>query len=143
MSARAVRGLRHGVAASALTALLIASAGCGGSAVSVTPGAVRDLSARVTDVRRAAIAHDADAARRALESLRRRVATLRTRGEISDERAAAVLAAATRLDAHLDLVTTTTVTTTTTTTGPPVVPTKPAKPEKPENPGQGKGHAED
>jgi hypothetical protein len=138
MSGAPARGVRRGVAATALGAVLVVAAGCGGGGAPLTSGAARDLSARVAAVRQAAVAHDADAAHRGLTTLRLRVAALRRGDEISGERAAAVLAAAAGVDADLDLVTTTTVTTTTTT-----APVRPVKPTKPENPGKGKGQGKE
>jgi hypothetical protein len=67
----------------------------------------------VPAVRAAVGARDADGAARALETLRASVARLRRSGDVTAERAAAILAAASGVEGNLVAITTTTTTTTT------------------------------
>jgi hypothetical protein len=120
------------VAAAVLVVAL--AAGCGGGSSAVSAGASKELLAKVAAVREASVRHDADGARRALDDLRASVKRRQDAGEISDERAAELLAAASTVEANLVSITTTT---TTTTTLPPT--TKPGKGNQ-EKDGHGNGH---
>ena len=104
---------------------------CGGEPPSVSDRAATQLHAQVTAVRTAVGARDADGAARALEELRASVARLRRRGDVSADRATAILAAAAGVERQLVSITTTT---TTTTTAPP------APPGKGDDHGNGKGN---
>jgi hypothetical protein len=97
-------------------------AACGGGSPSVSDRAASELGARVTAVRAAAGAHDAEQATRALAALRTSVAQLRRAGDVSPGRAAEILAAATAVQDQLVSITTTTTTTTTTVPAPPTAP---------------------
>ena len=88
------------------------------------------LRAEMAAVRTAVGAHDADGAARALDALRASVARLRRSGDVTEDRAAAIFAAATTVEAQLALITTTTTTT---------APTPPAVPHDPGDDGNGKG----
>jgi hypothetical protein len=98
--------------AAAAVAVCCCLAACGGGSPSVSDRAASELGARVTAVRAAAGAHDAEQAARALDALRTSVAQLRRAGEVSPGRAAEILAAATAVQDQLVSITTTTTTTT-------------------------------
>jgi hypothetical protein len=110
--------------------------GCGGDSPPMRGDAATDLHAQVIAVRAAVEAHDADGAAGALDDLRRTVNRLRRADDLSDERAADILAAAGAVDD--ELVTITTTTTTTTTTLPPAPTTNPGRGPKGDDQG---GHA--
>jgi hypothetical protein len=123
-----------------LASIVVATAflaACGGDSPPVSERGASDLEANVTAVKAAVGAHDADDAARALASLRATVARLRHRGDVSTERAAAILAAAT--DVEHQLVTITTTTTTTTTTVPP----PPQRGKGEDHPGKDEGDGKD
>lgn len=99
----------------ALGALLVSAltvAGCGGGAPALSEGAAGDLSARAAQVRAAAVARDRARAAGALAGLRSAVTTHRNQGQVSEERAARILAAAAEVEAQLGLLPEPTTTTT-------------------------------
>jgi hypothetical protein len=100
--------------------------------------AAKTLDEQVTAVRDAVHARDADAATRALDTLRASVERLRRSGDLTDQRASQILAAAGAVGSELVSITTTT----TTTTLPPAPPTKPGKGHGKENQG-GNGQGQD
>jgi hypothetical protein len=125
---------RWRVAAVALAVACLAA--CGGGSPSMSDGAASELHARVTAVRAAAGAHDAERAARALDALRTSVARLRRAGDVSPGRAAEILSAATAVQDQLVSITTTT--TTTTTVPPPTAPRGKGD-DKPKGPDPGEG----
>ena len=117
-------------------------AACGGSSPPMNGDAAKELQTRVTAVRTAVVARDADGAERALADLRQAVTRLRRDDALSDERAAELLAAAGDVDDQLVTITTTTTTTTTTTAPPPApapVDDKGKGPKGGDDQGKGKG----
>jgi hypothetical protein len=89
----------------ALAAVALVAPACGGddaSDLSALAGAT--LQAQVGEVRAAVVAADPDDARLELAELRAAVGRLRGGGEISDQRAEAVLAAAGLVESHLGLL---------------------------------------
>jgi hypothetical protein len=117
---------------------------CGGAGPAVSDDASARLGAQVTAVRAAVAAHDAEAAAEALATFRRTVGRLRRSGDVSVPRAAALLAAASDVEAQLTTITTTTTTTTTTptTTTPTTRPAPPTDDHRGKGNGKGKGHGE-
>jgi hypothetical protein len=115
--------------AAALTAAALT--GCGSSSPGISEGASTQLELQVTAVRNAAVARDRAGAEAALADLRRSVETLRSRDEISSDRATEILDAAATVEARLQSIPTTT---TTTTTLPP-----PTREEGDDNRGRGRG----
>jgi hypothetical protein len=109
-----------------------ALAGCGSSSPGISEDASTQLELRVTALRNAAAARDRAGAEAALADLRRSVETLRSRDEISSDRATEILDAAATVEARLQSIPTTT-TTTTTTTLPPTTR------DEDDNPGRGRG----
>jgi hypothetical protein len=91
------------------------------------------LVGAVARVRAAARAHDVVGAKARLDDVRRMLALLRARGDVSDAAARRILAAAATVEADLRLVPTTTTSTTTTTSPPP------PHEKKKEHHGHGKG----
>jgi hypothetical protein len=114
---------RARVAALCIAAVVLAACG-GGDLPSMSGDAAKTLDEQVTAVRYAVQARDADAATRALDTLRASVERLRRSGDLTDKRASQILAAAGAVGSQLVSITTTT---TTTTTLPPAPPTKPVK----------------
>ena len=109
----------------------LALVGCGSTSNDGLSGAAgRQLQMLVGQVRRAAAAHDRAGAERSLASLQRAAASYEKSGAIGKDRAARILADATRVQARLALLTTT-------STIPVTVPTTSTEPP---GPGQGKGH---
>ena len=94
-------------------------AGCGDDPSPNGGTAAAELQARVAEIRALAESRDAEAVAVELRDLRLTVEDLQGRGELDDERAAAIVSAAEAVDAQLGLITTTTTTTTTTTPPPP------------------------
>ena len=94
---------------------LVAMAACGGGSPAISDGAARSLQADVQAVRQAARSFDPAGVETGLVDLRTSVAQLKADGEIDDERAAEILAAAADVEALVDEVPTTT------TAPPPVV----------------------
>jgi hypothetical protein len=93
---------------------------CGSSDNHLSAAAQRQLQTLVGQVRRAAAAHDRAGAQQSLQALRRAVASDKKSGDIGADRAAHILADATRVTARLALVTTTsTIPVTVPTTRPP------------------------
>jgi hypothetical protein len=107
-----------------VAAALLSACG-GGDPPSMSGDAAKRLDAQVAAVRYAVQARDADAAARALETLRTSVEQLRRSGDLTDKRASQIVAAAGSVETQLVSITTTT--TTTTTTLPPAPPPKPGK----------------
>ena len=97
----------------AASTLLASTWGCGGSTAAMTATAAGQLAAADRAVHLAVAGGDRAAAEEAIASLRRTVATLRDRRQLSTDRADAILAAAETI--HTDLVLMPTTTTTTTT----------------------------
>jgi len=76
----------------------MASAACGGGAAGIGQAASAELTPQVQQIRAAATSGDAAATAATLAELRRTVADLRQRGELSDADAAEVLAAAAEVE---------------------------------------------
>jgi len=93
-------------------AVALLSACGGGDLPSISGDAAKTLDSQVTAVRAAVQARDADAAARALATLRASVERLRRSGDITDNRASQILAAAGAVETQLVSITTTTTTTT-------------------------------
>ena len=108
-----------------IRSLVIATAALVGAATACSSGPTlsaqdrQALAANITGARAAAAAHDADGARRQLESMRATLEEQVRDGRVSAEQAAEIDAAADDVERLLDTVTTTT--TTTTTIPPPVL----------------------
>jgi hypothetical protein len=119
--------------AAALAALVLV--GCGSSSPGISEDASQQLELRVEAVRNAAAARDRNGAEAALADLRRSVDALRSRDEVSNDRATEILDAAATVEARLQSIPTTT--TTTTTTLPP--PTR----GQDEDDNRGRGRGED
>ena len=96
--------------------LALAVVGCGHGRAGVSPDAGAQLKPRVAEIRALATARQADQASAALADLRRLVADLHSRHELTDQGAGNVLAAADAVSAQLVLITTTTTIPPTTTT---------------------------
>jgi hypothetical protein len=110
--------VRRLVAPLLVAGLAAVGAGCGGSAgPPMTSGAARELAAEDGAVHVALADGQRSTVDRALADLRRTVATLQRRGQLTTDRAQAILAAVDAVQSELVLVPTTT--TTTTTTSPP------------------------
>ena len=97
--------------AAALTT--VALSGCGSSSPGINDDASKQLELRVAAVRNAAEARDRAGAETALADLRRSVEALRSREELSSDRATEILDAAATVEARLQSIPTTTTTTTT------------------------------
>jgi hypothetical protein len=96
--------------------LVLLGAGCGGSSgPSMTSGAARQLQAQDQAVHLALASGDRGLVDRTLADLRRTVSTLQGRGELSPDRAHAILTAVDAVQTDLVLLPTTTTSTTTTT----------------------------
>jgi hypothetical protein len=113
----------------------ILAAGCGGGS-GINRQASEQLVTAVARVRAAARAHDVVGATARLGDVRRMVAVLRARGDLSDSAAGRILGAASAVATDLRLIPTTTTTTTSTTTT--TTPTQPPPPKK-----KGHGHGGD
>jgi hypothetical protein len=127
--------MRRGLSLTALLAAVltaVALSGCGSSSPDISEDASNQLELRVAAVRNAASARDRAGAEAALADLRRSVETLRSRDEVSSDRATEILDAAATVEARLQSIPTTT---TTTTTLPP--PTRGQ--DEDDNPGRGRG----
>jgi len=99
--------------------LVLLAAGCGGAAgPSMTSDAARQLQVQDQAVHLALVSGDRGQVDQTLADLRRTVATLQGRGELSPDRAHAILTAVDAVQTDLVLLPTTT-TSTTTTTPPP------------------------
>jgi hypothetical protein len=95
------RGVRHLV----LAAVALVAPACGGEdAPDLSALAAATLQAQVGEVRAAVVAADPDDARLELAELRAAVGRLQGGGEISDQRAEAVLTAAGLVESHLGLL---------------------------------------
>ncbi|MGQ0805774.1 MAG: hypothetical protein ACT4PI_18190 [Actinomycetota bacterium] len=127
MTARARRGVL-GIAAS--LALLAA---CGGASGGISEETSRSLGSQVQAVRQSAQSFDPAGVERGLAELRASVAQLKADGELDDERAAEILAAAADVEAQIDVVPTT-------TTAPPPPPVEDDDDDKK---GKGKGGDDD
>jgi|SRR5688572_27675667 len=99
---------RRALAAAALG--LVALGGCGGFG-GISSSASADLTSRVAEVRAAVADGDRDAAEQALSDLRLVVLNLSQRGELTEDKADAILDATTDVRATLSLMPTTTTTT--------------------------------
>jgi hypothetical protein len=110
-------------------------AACGGDAAPMSRGAATELHTRVAAVRAAADARDVGAAANALDELRTAVDRLHRADELTDARAADILAAAAAVQDQLVTITTTT----TTTTAPPTTAPPPSTDENDNGKGKGKG----
>ena len=132
----AVTIARRAVAPMVLVVGLALLAACGGDSAPMTSGAATELHTRVAAVRTAADARDPGAAANALDELRTAVDRLHRADELTDARAADILAAAAAVQDQLVTITTTT---TTTTTPPVTAPTKPTAPPATDEKGNGNG----
>ena len=113
----------------ATAALVVAATACS-SGPTLSAQDRQALAASISGARAAAAAHDAEGARRELETMRATLEAQVHDGRVSAEQAAEIDAAADDVEQLLDTVTTTT--TTTTTVAPPVLGT--------DGPGGGKGN---
>ena len=86
--------------------LLLLLVACGQQGAGIGESAASALAPRVQQVRAAATSGDSAGAARELAELRRTVADLRQRGELSEDGAARVLAAAAEVEARLPATTT-------------------------------------
>lgn len=118
-----------------------------GNQVDISARAQRQLQARLDDVRTAVLAADRPGAQSALRDLERSVSQLVAGDQLSDGRAAEILAAAQDVAAQLTIlpvseptISPTPVPTETTTPAPPEKPEKPEEHGKDEGKGNGKGH---
>lgn len=112
------RVARAGVTGLAVVLLLAGCSGGGGGGVSLsmTSGAASQLQTGVDAVHAAVASGDRTQAVQALANLQTTVTQLRHQGQVSSDRAAAILGAAADVEAQLGLMPTTTSTSTTTTT---------------------------
>ena len=101
-------------------AMVLVLAGCsgggGGVSLSMTSGAASQLQTGVDAVHAAVASGDRTQAVQALANLQTTVTQLRHQGQVSSDRAAAIVGAAADVEAQLGLMPTTTSTSTTTTT---------------------------
>jgi hypothetical protein len=114
----------------------LVATGCGGGS-SIDRQASQQLAGAVARVRAAARAHDVAGARARLDDVRRMLALLRARGDVSDAAARRILAAADAVGTDLRLIPTTTTTSTSTTTTTP--PRRPPPNGKKDHHGRAKG----
>jgi hypothetical protein len=126
---RTRRGRATVCATATLTLLL---AGCGSESPGISDEASQSLETQVQAVRQSAQSFDPAGVESGLAELRTSVARLKADGEIDDQRAAVILAAATDVEAQLDVVPTT-------TTAPP----PPATDDDHKGEGKGKGGDDD
>jgi cell division septation protein DedD len=135
---------RRAVVAALFGVTLLAACG---NQVDISARAQRQLQAGLDDVRTAVLAADRPGAQSALRDLERSVSQLVAGDQLSDGRAAEILAAAQDVAAQLTLlaapeptISPTPEPTETTTPAPPEKPDKPEEHGKDENHGKGKGH---
>jgi hypothetical protein len=113
MSGQSARAAVAGLA----TVLILAGCGGGsGASLAMSRGAASQLRSSVDAVHAAVASGDRIQAVQALASLQTSVTQLRHQGQVSSDRAAAILGAAADVEAQLGLMPTTTTTTTTTPT---------------------------
>jgi len=110
------RVARAGVTGLAMLLVLAGCGGGGGVSLSMTSGAASQLQTGVDAVHAAVASGDRTQAVQALTNLQTTVTRLREQGQVSSDRAAAILGAAADVEAQLGLMPTTTTTSTTTTT---------------------------
>ena len=110
------RSARAGVTGLAMVLVLAGCSGGGGVSLSMTSGAASQLRTGVAAVHAAVASGDRTQAVQALANLQTTVTQLRHQGQVSSDRAAAILGAAADVEAQLGLLPTTTSTSTTTTT---------------------------
>lgn len=127
----------------AVAALVIGGACGGGSDPGITDGASQELQLRVQALHEASLSGDHVPALDTLAEIRVAVADLQTRGELDDERAARILAAAAAVEDRLPLVPVTTTTTTTTTAAPPPPPVDDDDDDRDNRGGEGRGQDKD
>ena len=96
--------MRWAVSCLAAGALALAVPACGDGDQDLSARAAAALQAQVGEVRAAVVAHDADDARVELAQLRAKVGQLRSGGEVGDERAQGILAAADAVESQLGLL---------------------------------------
>lgn len=97
--------------------------GCGASPSTISAAATSELSGQVRAVRAAAVAGNSAAAKAQLTRLRADVATLRAHHQVTSQRAAQILSAASQVSVLLGTLTTTTTAPSTTAPTPTVPPT--------------------
>lgn len=122
-----------------MTASLLLLAACGGESGGISDETSRSLQSQVQSIRQSAQSFDPDGVARGLAELRASVAELKAQGELDDERAAEILAAAADVEAQIDVVPTT-------TTAPPPPPPDEDEDDdddKGKGNGQGKGGGDD
>ncbi len=128
--------------AAAVAVLAMALFGCGGDGKSgntLSELAATDLQAKVGRVRAAASAGDRTAAGAGLAAVRSAVAQHRSQGQISEERAAGVLAAAAEVEARLSLLVPPSTSTTTTAAARRSPPATEGDRDQDDDEGKGKG----
>ncbi|HEX2062826.1 MAG TPA: hypothetical protein VHE80_00230 [Acidimicrobiales bacterium] len=96
--------MRPGVRWLAVAAVALAVPACGDDGEDLSPLAATTLQGQVGEVRAAVVAEEPDDARLELAELRATVGRLRGGGEVSDQRADAILAAAALVESHLGLL---------------------------------------
>lgn len=115
-----------------LAAILVVVPACGGGGTDVSEAAAIQLEPEVQALRQAAADGNREAAGQELADLRRLVDELSATGELGGDGARRILAAATEVEANLDLLAGTSTTPTTTvppaTTAPPTTTTDPPPP---------------
>jgi hypothetical protein len=129
--------IRRAVASGVLSAFLLL-AGCAGQP-EISARAQRQLQARLDDVRTAVAAADRIGAQSALRDLERSVSQLLDSNQLSDGRAAEILAAAEGVATQLSLLPDPEPSV---APSPTPKPDKPDKPDKPEDKGKGKEKGE-
>jgi hypothetical protein len=124
---------RLGPAAAGAAVSVMLLAACGDDAPGISEEASNNLQYQVEAVRASAQSFDPAGVEHRLGELRASVAQLEAEGELDDERAAEILAAAADVEARIDLVPTT-------TTAPPPPPPPPEDDEDDDDKGnKGKG----
>lgn len=118
----------------AAASLVVLLAACGSESSGLSDEASQNLQYQVEAVRQSAQSFDPAGVEQRLAELRALVARLNEEGELDDERAAEILAAAADVEAQVDVVPTT-------TTAPP--PPPPDEDEDDEDKGNGKGKGGD
>ena len=116
--------------------LALVIVGCGRGRAGVSPDTGAQLEPRVAEIRALATARQPDQVTAKLADLRRLVADLRSRDELTAQAAQAVLAAADAVGGQLVLITTTT----TTTAAPPTTDSTISAARSDKGAGPGKGH---